>query len=179
MAIWRTKGSPRLKTIKSICDGASVNKAARRGRRRTIGYELVIVEWEDSARPISGWQWIDEYQMPETVPCMSVGFLIAVTESAIALAPNLGDVGRDRAQASGIIRIPRSSVRSLIQCRLFLLGFSRLDMRHNGASKFANLSRCESAWRFQAAACNMLDLGSSNRRRGASRCLSHWNLLFG
>lgn len=56
---------------------------------------------------------VDDYQMSETVPCVSVGFLIADTKSAIAIAPNLGDVGRDRTQASGIIRIPRSAVRSI------------------------------------------------------------------
>jgi hypothetical protein len=76
-------------------------------------YPLVLIRWDDSARPISDWQWIDDYEMPEIVPCISVGFLIADTPQAIALAPNLGDVGRERAQASGIIRIPRSAVRSI------------------------------------------------------------------
>lgn len=74
-------------------------------------YRLVQVEWEDSARPIGAWQWVDEYELPEIVPCISVGFLIAETKKAIALAPNLGDVGRERVQASGILRIPRSAVR--------------------------------------------------------------------
>ena len=31
----------------------------------------------------------------------------------IALAPNLGDVDRERCQASGIIRIPKSAVRNV------------------------------------------------------------------
>ena len=56
---------------------------------------------------------IDEYRVPETVPCVSVGFLIADIENAIAIAPNLGDMGRERTQASGIIRIPRSAVRQI------------------------------------------------------------------
>jgi hypothetical protein len=76
-------------------------------------YSLVLVEWEDSARPISEWQWADEYQMPEIVSCVSVGYLIAKTKQAIALAPNLGDVSSARSQASGIIRIPRRAVKSL------------------------------------------------------------------
>jgi hypothetical protein len=78
-------------------------------------FPLVLIRWDDSARPIGDWQWIDDYKVPETVPCISVGFLIADTPQAIALAPNLGDIKRERAQASGIIRIPRSAVRSVEQ----------------------------------------------------------------
>jgi hypothetical protein len=76
-------------------------------------YDLVAVEWEDSARPISAWQWIDDYELPQIIRCVSVGYLIAETEEALALAPNLGDVGRARVQASGIIRLPRSAVRKI------------------------------------------------------------------
>jgi len=75
-----------------------------------VPYRLVMLEWEDSAQPIDGWQWVDDYQVPEIVKCVSVGFLIAETKNAVALAPNIGDVGRERVQASGIIRIPRSAV---------------------------------------------------------------------
>jgi hypothetical protein len=76
-----------------------------------IPYKLVMLEWEDSSQPIDGWQWVEDYQIPEIVKCVSVGFLIADTKDAIALAPNLGDVGRERVQASGILRVPRSAVR--------------------------------------------------------------------
>jgi hypothetical protein len=58
--------------------------------------------------------WIDNYEVPETVPCISVGYLIADTEHAIALAPNIGDIGREHLQASGILRVPRSAVRRVI-----------------------------------------------------------------
>lgn len=81
--------------------------------RPETSYRLILVEWEDSARPIPAWQWADEYQVPETVTCISVGYLIAETDGALAVAPNLGDLGRERVQASGIIRIPRTSVRSI------------------------------------------------------------------
>ena len=84
-------------------------------RKPALPYQLVRVEWEDSARPIEAWQWVDDYELPEIVNCISVGYLIAETRRAIALAPNLGDVGRDNIQASGIIRIPRSAVRRLIE----------------------------------------------------------------
>ena len=75
-------------------------------------YKLVKVEWEDSARPIPAWQWIADYELPQIVACISVGYLIAETRQALALAPNLGDIGQE-IQASGIIRIPRSAVRRI------------------------------------------------------------------
>ena len=75
-----------------------------------MNFKLVRVHWEDSARPIGQWQWVDAYEMPDVVECVSVGYLIADTKKAVALAPNLGDVGHDRQQASGIIRIPRRSI---------------------------------------------------------------------
>ena len=79
-----------------------------------IPHQLVRIDWEDSARPISAWQWVEDYALPETVVCVSVGFLIADTEAAVAIAPNLGDIGHDRLQASGIIRIPRCSIKRMI-----------------------------------------------------------------
>lgn len=81
-----------------------------RSARPKTAYKLVMVEWEDSARPISAWQWVEDYQLPETVACLSVGYVIAETEAAIALAPNLGDLAQPKAQACGIIRIPRRSI---------------------------------------------------------------------
>jgi hypothetical protein len=75
-----------------------------------VPHRLVIVEWEDSAQPVSDWQWVETYQLPQIVRCVSVGYLIAETEQAIAIAPNIGDLGHERIQASGIIRIPRSAV---------------------------------------------------------------------
>ena len=74
---------------------------------------IARVEWEDSCRPVPEWQWVDDYEAPEIVKCVSVGFLIANTPAAIALAPNLGDVEQDRQQASGIIRIPKSAIRKI------------------------------------------------------------------
>jgi hypothetical protein len=78
-------------------------------------YKLVLIEWDDSARPIPQWQWIDDYQIPEIVRCISVGYLIAETKAALAIAPNLGDTTSERIQASGIIRVPRNSVRRMIE----------------------------------------------------------------
>jgi hypothetical protein len=85
----------------------------RKRQSKTNGYPIVLIEWEDSQRPLSPWQWVDEYSLPDAVLCHSVGFLIAQTKKALALAPNLGDVECERHQASGIIRIPRSAVRKI------------------------------------------------------------------
>jgi hypothetical protein len=84
-------------------------------RRPVVPYKLVLVEWEDSARPSPSWQWVDECEPPEAVECVSVGYLIAKTERALAIAANLGDVTRDRVQASGIIQIPACAVRRLVE----------------------------------------------------------------
>lgn len=73
-------------------------------------YPLMLVEWEDSVRPISAWQWVEDYELPKIVSCLSVGYLIAKTDKAIALAPNLGDFAQEKTQACGIIRIPRGAV---------------------------------------------------------------------
>jgi hypothetical protein len=85
----------------------------RKRHSKTNGYPIVLVEWEDSQRPLSPWQWVDDYTLPDAVQCRSVGFLIAKTKSALALAPNLGDIECERAQACGIIRIPVSAVRKI------------------------------------------------------------------
>jgi hypothetical protein len=97
---------------------SKMEKRARSVKRRPswrpqTPFRLIVVEWEDSQRPLPSWQWLDEYQIPDAVRCVSVGFLIAETEGALAIAPNLGDVEQDRAQGCGIIRIPMSAVRRL------------------------------------------------------------------
>jgi hypothetical protein len=63
-----------------------------------------------SARPIPAWQWIDDSELPETVRCLSVGYLISETESAVTLAPNLEDVALPKTQACGTIRIPQRAI---------------------------------------------------------------------
>ena len=70
----------------------------------------MLVEWEDSAQPVAAWQWVEDYCLPKTIRCLSVGYLIAKTVDAIALAPNLGDIDQAKAQACGIIRIPSRAI---------------------------------------------------------------------
>ena len=90
---------------------AVIRDARRNLARAATTYRLVAVAWEDSQQPVPRWQWLEEYEMPEAVTCISVGFLIAQTDAALAIAPNLGDVQQARAQASGIICIPTSAVK--------------------------------------------------------------------
>jgi hypothetical protein len=101
--------------VKDQSESRSIKTQTKSSARPKTPYILVLVEWEDSTQPISKWQWTDEYEVPETVRCISVGYLIAQTKEALAIAPNLGDVRRERIQASGIIRIPRSAVRKKVK----------------------------------------------------------------
>jgi hypothetical protein len=86
------------------------NSTITRNWRPATTYRLVAVEWEDSQRPLPEWQWLDEYQLPAVVRCVSVGFLIAERDGALALAASLGDLEQKRAQGCGIIRIPRGAI---------------------------------------------------------------------
>ena len=71
--------------------------------------ELVLIEWEDSAQPVSGWCWLNETTWGHIVICRSVGWLIHDGEDIKVLAPNLGDLDGEL-QACGVIRIPARSV---------------------------------------------------------------------
>jgi len=79
------------------------------------GPPLVLIEWEDSARPIPEWLWLEDWQQGEIVRCASVGWLIEDGDVK-ALAPNTGDVGPDGpAQVSGVIRIPARAVVRMVR----------------------------------------------------------------
>lgn len=78
-----------------------------------MDYKLVLVEWEDSAQPVPSWQFLDEADYSDVVICRSVGWLVWDSESVKALAPNIGNMGTDVEQGSGIIRIPARCVRSV------------------------------------------------------------------
>ena len=76
---------------------------------------IVLVIWEDSAQPTGAWQWMDEIPPPVAVICHTVGHLVAESIAAVSLACSLGDVGMDRLQANGVMRIPRSAIRSIVR----------------------------------------------------------------
>jgi hypothetical protein len=75
---------------------------------------LVIVEWEDSAQPVSQWQFADDISV-SAVRIASVGWLVKDGKKVKALAPNIGGLdGKTSPQVSGVIAIP---TRCVIQIR--------------------------------------------------------------
>lgn len=79
---------------------------------------LVIVEWEDSAQPKPNWMFLSDFEAPEIVKCVSVGWLVYDGEEVKALSPNLGryDDG-EGIQGSGIICIPSRSITRLVKLK--------------------------------------------------------------
>ncbi|MEJ1358330.1 MAG: hypothetical protein RPU60_17425 [Candidatus Sedimenticola sp. (ex Thyasira tokunagai)] len=76
--------------------------------------DLVLIEWVDSAQPISQWQYLSDYRYLKPVKCVSVGFLIHDGKKVKGLAPNMGDVDRSKTiQASGTIHIPTCCIKKI------------------------------------------------------------------
>lgn len=71
---------------------------------------LVLVEWLDSIQPQPNWQHLASMETAEPVRCYSVGWLVSGDGETKALAPNLGVVGDDNVQISGVITIPARSI---------------------------------------------------------------------
>lgn len=75
---------------------------------------LILVEWLDSRQPVPGWSRLDELESAEPCFCVSVGFLVRETKNELVLAPNVADLDDEELiQGSGIITIPRCSVRKV------------------------------------------------------------------
>jgi len=74
------------------------------------GLALMLIEWQDSVRPMPEWQLLSEFEPSDVVTCVSVGYLVHDGAEVKALAQNLGCVGEDSAQASGVIHIPTCSI---------------------------------------------------------------------
>lgn len=73
-------------------------------------YPLVLIEWEDSALARAEWHYEDDLDAIRTTKCVSVGFLIKSTKKEKLLAANLGAIGKDCQQLSGIVAIPVSCI---------------------------------------------------------------------
>ena len=73
-------------------------------------FPLVLIKWEDSAQPVAAWQYISDIDDPSVVECQSVGFLVHDDDTVKMLAPNVGDLDGEHAQASGVFRIPTRCV---------------------------------------------------------------------
>ena len=75
---------------------------------------LVMIEWQDSAQPVAEWSYLAGWDAPSVVNCVSVGWLIHDGEVK-ALAPNMGDLGSENAQVSGVIRIPACCITRMVE----------------------------------------------------------------
>ncbi len=73
--------------------------------------QLVLVEWEDSRQPTTGWRWLRSDDKWTCVVIRSVGFVVASDERTLVLAPNLSepDDEGDR-QACGMMQIPHRCI---------------------------------------------------------------------
>lgn len=78
-------------------------------------HELVMIEWEDSAQPVSSWRYLTDAPPLEIIQCVSVGWVIGNSERVIMLTPNIGDYeSGEGAQGTGFIRIPKSSITRIV-----------------------------------------------------------------
>jgi hypothetical protein len=88
---------------------------------------LVMIEWEDSAQPVSAWSHLRNFEPGGVVRVASVGWLIHDGDDLKALAPNLGGLdGACSAQVSGVIRIPTRCVVRVVRLREPTLASVRL-----------------------------------------------------
>lgn len=69
--------------------------------------DILIIEWEDSFNPSSGWQELKEFEPSRTI-CISVGILIYETDTTIFIA---GSYAKETAntveQVNGVMSIPK------------------------------------------------------------------------
>lgn len=79
---------------------------------------LVMIEWEDSAQPISSWAYLASLDATKAVRCVSVGWLIHDGKDVKALAPNMGNLNDESSvQVSGVIRIPTRCISRVVDLK--------------------------------------------------------------
>jgi hypothetical protein len=76
---------------------------------------LVMIDWEDSAQPSPSWEHLASFEPPSAVRCSSVGWLIHDGHDVKALAPNMGAIGNENVQVSGVIRIPARCIVRVVE----------------------------------------------------------------
>ena len=74
---------------------------------------LVLVRWLDSSE-VSGWTILKDWDHPEPLECLSVGFLYAKGNGNLTLVPHLA-YGHDenRRQGTGMMVIPEKAIVSV------------------------------------------------------------------
>ena len=65
-----------------------------------------MIEWEDSRQPEPNWSLLSSFAPGDAVSCVSAGWMIHDGKDVKVLAPNMGDIGDEDVQVSGVIRIP-------------------------------------------------------------------------
>jgi len=71
---------------------------------------LVIIHWLDSRQPAPSWKRLADIEEPDPVRCVSVGWLLYDEDDSKMLCPNMGDIGDDAMQGSGMIEIPAACI---------------------------------------------------------------------
>ena len=84
----------------------------KKGKQKRI----VLIEWVDSRRPTSEWEFLEDKDFQEIVNCISVGFLLKKDQTQVILASNFGDLGNDE-QVMGIMTIPTCSITRMVDLR--------------------------------------------------------------
>lgn len=75
------------------------------------GCPLVMIEWMDSAQPQSCWKFLADVGTPDSIHCVSVGWLVADGEENKSVVPNMGNINDpDSIQVSGVVTIPVCSI---------------------------------------------------------------------
>jgi hypothetical protein len=74
----------------------------------------VRATWLDSEQPSSGWEWAEDIDPRDAHTCATVGWVVYITDSTLALAANRSQCATDgKVQYMGIARIPRVCVVNL------------------------------------------------------------------
>ena len=75
---------------------------------------LVIIRWQDSAQPLSSWQYLSALPRTRPIECATVGWLLKDDDDIKVICQSVGDLDNPKnAQASGIMTIPARCVISI------------------------------------------------------------------
>jgi hypothetical protein len=75
---------------------------------------LVIIRWQDSAQPLSSWQYLSALPRTRPIECATVGWLLKDDDDIKVICQSVGDLENPKnAQASGIMTIPARCVLSI------------------------------------------------------------------
>ncbi len=75
---------------------------------------LVIIRWQASAQPISGWKHLSDLPRTRPIECATVGWLLKDDDDIKVICQSVGDLHKpNNAQASGIMTISARCVISI------------------------------------------------------------------